>query len=62
MRSEVLRWGGELDEALLTAIVDFTIRVGRADLVPKWVKRRKEIFRVSSVPILSAVSSAFTEL
>ena len=62
MRSEVLRWGGELDEALLTAIVDFTIRVGRADLLPKLVKRRKEIFRVSSVHIHSAVSSAFTEL
>ena len=60
MRSEVLRWGGEFDEALLTAIVDLTIRVGRADLLPKLVKRRKEIFSVSSVHIHSVVSAAFT--
>ena len=52
MRSEMLRWGGELDEALLTAIVDFTIRVGSADLLPKFVSRGEQDQR-KSIPCTS---------
>jgi len=50
----------ELDEALLTAIVDATIRVGRADLLYAWVKKQQANFqRVKRAHTFSSIIRAY---
>lgn len=51
---------GEADEALLTAIVDATIRCGRSDLLQPWVRKQKEVFqRVKRAHTFSSIIRAY---
>lgn len=50
----------ELDEALLTAIVDATIRVGRVDLMAHWVRKQHANFqRVKRAHTFSSIIRAY---
>jgi len=50
----------ELDEALLTAIVDATIRVGRVDLLAHWVRKQHANFqRVKRAHTFSSIIRAY---
>jgi len=50
----------DFDEASITAIVDATIRVGRADLLPKWVKKQQGNFqRIKRAHTFSSVIRAY---
>jgi len=50
----------ELDEALLTAIVDATIRVDRTDLLPAWIRRQQSNFqRVKRPHTFSSIIRAY---
>jgi len=50
----------DLDEALLTAIVDATIRVGRVDLLHSWVRKQRASFqRVKRAHTFSSIIRAY---
>lgn len=50
----------ELDEALLTAIVDSSIRVGRTDLLQPWIRRQQANFsRVKRAHTFSSIIRAY---